>query len=127
MGPPCGNCWQAKREHLAETEVLALRQREAVPILEMFQTWLDRMAAQNRKISYVYPRTQRESSRGPPDGDKLQAFVEKIHAHWPTDRNYMAPPRQGKLVSLDPALLVTPPKGMERGFVPIVTRQEKAP
>jgi hypothetical protein len=37
---------QAKREHLAETEVLALRQREAVPILEMFQTWLDRTRPQ---------------------------------------------------------------------------------
>jgi transposase len=37
---------QAKREHLAETEVLALRQREAVPILEAFQTWLDRTRPQ---------------------------------------------------------------------------------
>lgn len=58
--------------------------------------------------------------------DKLQAFVEKVHAEWPIDRNYMAPPTMGELVSLDPALLVTPPKGMEVGYVPIVTRQEKA-
>jgi hypothetical protein len=54
---------------------------------------------------------------------KLQAFVEKIHANWPIDRDYMAPPTRGKLVSLDPALLVTPPKGLEVGYVPIVTRQ----
>ena len=54
---------------------------------------------------------------------KLQAFVEKIHANWPIDRDYMAPPSQGELVTLDPALLVTPPKGMEVGYVPIVTRQ----
>jgi len=27
-------------------------------------------------------------------------------------------------VTLDPALLVTPPKGLEVGYVPIVTRQE---
>jgi len=26
-------------------------------------------------------------------------------------------------VTLDPALLVTPPKGLEAGYVPIVTRQ----
>lgn len=58
---------------------------------------------------------------------KLQAFVEKLHANWPTDRDYMAPPTRGKLVSLDPGLFVTPPKGMETGYVPIVTRQEKAP
>jgi hypothetical protein len=54
---------------------------------------------------------------------KLQAFVEKIHATWPTDRDYMAPPGRGTLVTLDPALLVTPPPGLERGYVPIVTRQ----
>jgi hypothetical protein len=58
--------------------------------------------------------------------DKLQAFVEKVHAEWPIDRDYMAPPTMGELVALDPALLVTPPKGMEVGYVPIVTHQEAA-
>ncbi len=57
---------------------------------------------------------------------KLQAFVEKIHAAWTLDRDYMAPPRFGKLVTLDPALFVTPPEGREVGYVPIVTRQEAA-
>lgn len=54
---------------------------------------------------------------------KLQGLVEKLHAHWPSDRDYMAPPTQGKLVALDPALLVTPPPGLEVGYVPIVTGQ----
>ncbi|MGA2864215.1 MAG: hypothetical protein ABSF95_06970 [Verrucomicrobiota bacterium] len=54
---------------------------------------------------------------------KLQALVEKIHANWPIDRDYMAPLSRGALVTLDPALLVTPPKGLEMGCVPIVTRQ----
>lgn len=58
---------------------------------------------------------------------KLQSFVEKIHAAWPIDRDYMAPPATGELAALDPALLVTPPRGMETGYVPIVTRQEAAP
>ncbi len=57
----------------------------------------------------------------------LQAFVEKLHRAWPIDRDYMAPPTHGELVKLDPALLVTPPKGLEVGYVPIVTRQERAP
>jgi hypothetical protein len=48
---------------------------------------------------------------------------EKLHANWPIDRDYMAPPTRGKLVALDPALLVTPPEGLEVGYVPIVTRQ----
>ena len=49
--------------------------------------------------------------------------MEKIHATWPVGRDYMAPPSRGALVTLDPALLVTPPKGLETGYVPIVTRQ----
>ncbi len=56
---------------------------------------------------------------------KLQALVEKLHASWPLDRDYMAPPTRGTLVRLDPALLVTPPKGLETGYVPIVTHQAK--
>ncbi len=58
--------------------------------------------------------------------EKLQALVEKIHAEWPIDRDYMAPPTMGELATLDPSLLVTPPKGMEVGYVPIVIRQESA-
>jgi len=55
--------------------------------------------------------------------EKLQSLVEKIHAEWPIDRDYMPPPTTGELATLDPALLVTPPKGMEVGYVPIVIRQ----
>ena len=53
----------------------------------------------------------------------LQALVEKLHGSWPIDGEYMAPLRSGELVALDPALLVTPPAGMEVGYVPIVTGQ----
>jgi hypothetical protein len=54
----------------------------------------------------------------------LQAFVAQLHAHWTMDRDYMVPPTHGKLVSLDPALVVTPPPGLEAGYVPIVTGKE---
>ena len=56
---------------------------------------------------------------------QLQALVEKIHAQWTPNQTFMPPPSQGKLVSLDPALVVTPPKGLERGYVPIVTAQSR--
>ena len=36
----------------------------------------------------------------------------------------MAPPTLRQLVRLDPALLVTPPTGLEIGYVPIVTGQQ---
>jgi hypothetical protein len=37
-----------------------------------------------------------------------------------------APATVGKLADLDPAQVVTPPKGLEVGYVPIATRQELA-
>ena len=43
---------------------------------------------------------------------------------WTKDREYLPPPTAGKLADLDPAVLVTPPKGLAIGYVPIVTRQE---
>lgn len=54
---------------------------------------------------------------------RLQAIVEKMHAHWTADKEYLPPPRMGVLATLDSALIVTPPKGLEIGYVPIVTRQ----
>jgi hypothetical protein len=55
--------------------------------------------------------------------ETLQKKVEMIHRHWKKNREYLPPNTIGTLASLDPALLVTPPKGMEVGYVPIVTRQ----
>ena len=56
--------------------------------------------------------------------DAMQARVEKLHRNWTKEREYLAPPASGKLAELDPAVVVTPPKGLEAGYVPIVTRQE---
>jgi len=54
----------------------------------------------------------------------LQSLIERMHRAWPIDGEYLAPPRAGALVAFDANLFVTPPKGMEAGFVPIVVRQE---
>ena len=56
--------------------------------------------------------------------EEMQAKVEKLHRSWKKDSNYLPPPAVGKLADLDPGLLVTPPPGLEVGYVPIVTRQE---
>lgn len=58
--------------------------------------------------------------------ESLQARVEKLHRVWTKDREYLAPPAKGTLAALDPALIVTPPPGLEAGYVPIVTRQGPA-
>jgi hypothetical protein len=55
--------------------------------------------------------------------ETLQKRVEMLHKNWTKDREYLPPPTVGKLADLDPALLVTPPKGLEIGYVPIVTHQ----
>ena len=55
--------------------------------------------------------------------EELQARVVKLHRNWTKDREYLAPPTIGKLAEIDPALVVTPPPGLEAGYVPIVTRQ----
>lgn len=55
--------------------------------------------------------------------ESLQKRVEKLHQNWKKDLEYLPPPTIGKLADLDPALIVNPPKGMEVGYVPIVTRQ----
>jgi hypothetical protein len=60
----------------------------------------------------------------PEEREIVQKRVEKLHRTWTKDRNYLAPPDVGTLAELDPALIVTPPRGMEIGYVPIATRQE---
>lgn len=55
--------------------------------------------------------------------EQLQQRVELLHRNWTKDRNYLPPPRIGSLADIDPNLIVTPPKGYEYGYVPIVTRQ----
>ncbi len=59
--------------------------------------------------------------------EQVQTRVEKLHCTWTKDRNYLTPPDVGTLASIDPSLILTPPKGLEIGYVPIATRQELAP
>ena len=57
---------------------------------------------------------------------RLQTIAEKIHRQWTTEKEYMAPPAIGALATLDASLIVKPPKGLEVGYVPIVTDQSPA-
>jgi hypothetical protein len=56
--------------------------------------------------------------------NSIQKRVEMIHTNWVVNKEFMAPPSQGKLATLDNGIMVTPPKGLEIGYVPIVIRQE---
>jgi hypothetical protein len=56
---------------------------------------------------------------------KLQHSIELIHTHWFKNNEYLPPPTTGSLASLDAAIIVEPPSGLEIGYVPIVSRQEK--
>lgn len=73
--------------------------------------FIDQPALQNAGLS----RSER---------DRLQALAEKIHRSWTPDKQYMDPPRRGKLAAFDSAILVKPPKGLEVGYVPVAIRQD---
>jgi hypothetical protein len=53
------------------------------------------------------------------DIDRLPNDLSKV---LPQDPDLLNPSDVGTLASLDPALILTPPRGMEAGYVPIVTR-----
>lgn len=52
----------------------------------------------------------------------LQAAAVEMQSKW-TNNPLMAPPSIGALVKFDPGVTVTPPTGMETGYVPIVVKQ----
>ena len=59
----------------------------------------------------------------PAEREQLQTNVVKIHSAWTNGGTYLAPPTMGTLCDVDPALLVTPPPGLEVGYVPIASNQ----
>lgn len=59
--------------------------------------------------------------------ESMQRRVELLHRRWRQNREYLPPATVGTLAHLDPAVLVTPPMGLEFGHVPIVTRQAPPP
>lgn len=59
--------------------------------------------------------------------DQLQSLIERLHGEWSVNGDYMTPPSAGTLATLDAALRVDPPAGLEAGYVPIVLRQEAQP
>ena len=59
----------------------------------------------------------------PAEREQLQANMVKIHSAWTNGGTYLAPPTMGTLVDVDPALLVTPPPGLEVGYVPVASNE----
>ena len=55
----------------------------------------------------------------------IQGAIEKMQREW-NNFAMMKNPTSGTLVSFDEGLLVTPPKGLEIGYVPIVVEQKAA-
>ena len=55
------------------------------------------------------------------DRTKLQTWAESVHAQGVSLT--IAPPSSGQLASFDPGILVTPPAGLTRGYVPLAIGQ----
>jgi len=58
---------------------------------------------------------------------RVQSFVETLHRTWLPSMEYLDPPSSGTLAPMADALLVTPPEGLEAGYVPIVVEQRRTP
>jgi hypothetical protein len=58
--------------------------------------------------------------------NSLQEIIEKMHTNWTIDTTYLPEPAEGALAFFDAGLLVSPPEGLEVGYVPVVIRQEKS-
>jgi len=56
---------------------------------------------------------------------RLQVVAEEIQRNWTAEKQYLPEPTQGTLAALDGALLVTPPTGLEVGYVPIAVSQQQ--
>ena len=72
---------------------------------------------------FVDQPAMQEADLSGTEKEHLQTVAEQIHRHWTMDKDYLPPPGMGTLATLDSSLIVTPPKGLETGYVPIVTRQ----
>ncbi len=97
------------------------------PVTESYEVALD----DGSVVTYAWYRfvdqpAMRHHSFTDAERDVIQERVEMIHREWSTDRTYLAPPPTGELASLNEGVLVTPPEGLEVGYVPIVTRQALA-
>ncbi|MBV6652976.1 MAG: T9SS type A sorting domain-containing protein [Mameliella sp.] len=58
--------------------------------------------------------------------EAMQNRVELLHSNWSHTDEFLAAPEVGEIATIDPAAIVEPPAGLEIGYVPIVTRQEKS-
>lgn len=68
---------------------------------------------------------QIRGSKSAEEWNNLQDLVTALHKSWQPNLNYIPNPTSGKLVDMDPGLIVCPPSGLEHGYVPIVVAQYK--
>ena len=57
--------------------------------------------------------------------DLVQKRVEMLHSKWSIKDRFFPEPKQ-KLAGLDEGMIVTPPKGLEVGYVPICVHQQSS-
>ena len=60
------------------------------------------------------------------EADRLQQVVTGLQRGWARGTRFMARPAHGGLSTLDPGLIVKPPRGLEYGYVPYVVQQSNA-
>ena len=78
-------------------------------------------------VYYWYKFSEQPSILNSDMGEKerklIQKRVELIHQHW-TEKDTYFPKPNLPIAAIDPGLLVTPPKGLEIGYVTICVHQQ---
>jgi hypothetical protein len=79
-------------------------------------------------VSYIWVRFVDQPGIKPlglnsEETNKLQDFAVNFHKKWDVKSEFIAGPTKGLLAKLDDSLLVTPPRGKEFGYVPLVIQQ----
>lgn len=107
---PNNGCWIPSSSHARRGPYTATLSDKS-EVTYYWYRFIDQPALQQLKLS-------------PEMKAQMQTLVEAMHEGWKINGNYFPGPSNGNpLVSLDSALLVTPPTGISKGWVPIVTEQ----
>lgn len=72
---------------------------------------------------FIDQPTIRCSALNDAEKNELQRRIELIHGNWSPEDEYFPGPDVGVKTQLDSALLLTPPAGLETGYVPVVISQ----
>jgi hypothetical protein len=110
------SCWECDEENGCDEKIYKAELDDGSEIYYRWYKFRDQPTFQNLKIDYPEIYTEEYL-------DSLQNTIEMMHSEWSVKQEFLPVPKtldNLHLVELDHGLVVSPPKGYEKGWVPIV-------